>query len=326
MLLGITLLLTVAAIFASARWRMLSYFFGKKDGPKAATNIPNRDVARDHQIVSEAKSSKSVERHDEETEENEFGDATPKASALSNGSLPAIPALNLEAPVDSDSDSEDLENLPPPSFPALNSVQRATGPSYVRGPPKLGPPPTSSAGLDAKLMPPPPRPSPRPAQPNTAAALRVPPTGPLPNRLPSASSSTLQLPSHRVTNPARQKVVLEPGHSPLDWATLQRSTANLAGVAAPQMVTPAQLRAHNGRKGKPAWAAFRGRVYNLSPYFPFHPGGEAQIRRAAGKDAEALFNEVHAWVNWEGMLGACCVGILVPEGYAEDKEGLEQLD
>jgi len=329
MLLGISLLFTFAVIFVSTKWRMLSYFFGKKDGPKAA-NLPNGDVARDHLIVSEADTLKSVEEQNQNSDEDDgFGDATPKALAQSNGLLPVVPTLNLELPPDSDDEAEDedLKNLPPPSFPALNSIQRASGPSYTRGPPKLNPISNSSASLDAKLMPPPLRPSIRPpTQPNTAAALRAPPTGPLPNRLPPTSPSTLQLPSHRLTNPARQKVVLAPGYSPLDWATLQRTTPNLSGVSSPQLVTAVQLRAHNGRKGAPAWAAFRGRVYNISPYIPFHPGGEAQIRRAAGKDAEKLFNEVHAWVNWEGMLGACCVGILVPESYAEDNKGLEGLD
>lgn len=322
------MLLTFAVIFISTKWRMLSYFFGKKDAPKAAAYFPNGNVGREHQIVSEADTSKSVEEQNENSEQDDgFGDTTPKALAQTNGSLPAVPTLNLEAPLDSDDEDEDLNNLPPPSFPALNSIQRASGPSYTRGPPKLNPLPNSSAALDTKLMPPPPLPSIRPStQPNTAAALRAPPTAPLPNRLPPTSSSTLQLPSHRLTNPARQKVVLAPGYSPLDWATLQRTTPNLSGVSTPQLVTAAQLRAHNGRKGVPAWAAFRGRVYNISPYIPFHPGGEAQIRRAAGRDAEKLFNEVHAWVNWEGMLGACCVGVLVPEGYAEDNDGLECLD
>lgn len=36
--------------------------------------------------------------------------------------------------------------------------------------------------------------------------------------------------------------------------------------------------------------------------------------RAAGRDGEELFMEVHPWVNWTNMLSECCVGILVPEG------------
>lgn len=37
--------------------------------------------------------------------------------------------------------------------------------------------------------------------------------------------------------------------------------------------------------------------------------------RGAGKvgEAERLFLEVHPWVNWEGMLGKCLIGVLVEE-------------
>jgi len=84
----------------------------------------------------------------------------------------------------------------------------------------------------------------------------------------------------------------------------------------------------NGRKGRPAWSSYQGKVYNITPYLPFHPGGEGQLRRAAGRDGEQLFVEVHPWVNWENMLGACVVGILVSEGVGDGtvKNQLESLD
>jgi hypothetical protein len=62
-------------------------------------------------------------------------------------------------------------------------------------------------------------------------------------------------------------------------------------------------------------------VYNLGAYLPFHPGGEGELLRCAGrsgKDVEKMFMEVHPWVNWEGMLGACCVGMLVAEGEGDE--------
>lgn len=47
----------------------------------------------------------------------------------------------------------------------------------------------------------------------------------------------------------------------------------------------------------------------------YHPGGVDELMKGAGreKDAERLFLEVHPWVNWEGLLGECLVGILVSE-------------
>jgi cytochrome b involved in lipid metabolism len=88
------------------------------------------------------------------------------------------------------------------------------------------------------------------------------------------------------------------------------------------------LKEKNGRKGKPAWSSYQGKVYNISPYLPFHPGGEGELRRAAGKDGTKLFMEVHPWVNWENMLGECMVGILVSEEQAPTVIGgsLEDMD
>lgn len=73
-----------------------------------------------------------------------------------------------------------------------------------------------------------------------------------------------------------------------------------------------------------------GKVYNITPYLPFHPGGKGELLRGAGKDSEKLFKEIHPWVNWDGMLGECLVGILVGEndGAAFDGGGggLEEMD
>jgi len=66
------------------------------------------------------------------------------------------------------------------------------------------------------------------------------------------------------------------------------------------------------------WMALEGKVYNITAYIPFHPGGEGELLRAAGKDGTSLFMKTHSWVNVEGMLGGCLIGILVSE-----EEGLE---
>lgn len=91
-------------------------------------------------------------------------------------------------------------------------------------------------------------------------------------------------------------------------------------------VTPSQLRAQNGRKGKDTWTSFRGRVYNVGAYLDFHPGGREELMRGAGRASDRLFEEVHPWVNWEGMLGSCVVGMLVAEddeeaNAARDRDG-----
>jgi len=71
------------------------------------------------------------------------------------------------------------------------------------------------------------------------------------------------------------------------------------------------LRLHNKRDD--AWAAFNGKVYNITPYLDFHPGGEKELMRVAGRDGTKLFSLTHAWVNVDFMLDACLVGFLVSE-------------
>ncbi|KAL8652340.1 MAG: hypothetical protein Q9210_002739 [Variospora velana] len=224
------------------------------------------------------------------------------------------------------------------------------------------------SGVDtSKLsMRPPARPGPRlrpkvnarmspPSVPHTGSnSLRVPPALSSTLRPPPSAASTLRTPPSRSlgmsfsaaptasTLPSSKrpstKVLLEPGHSPLDWANLvsaPQSSTYLRGEDVPSnliRVPPSLLRYHNGRKGKNAWGVWQGKVYNLTPYMKFHPGGVDELMKGAGreKDGERLFMEVHPWVNWEGLLGECMVGILVHEEETSitlDKGGgLEDMD
>ncbi|KAF1913863.1 hypothetical protein BDU57DRAFT_325645 [Ampelomyces quisqualis] len=266
---------------------------------------------------------------------------TPKAVPQDQRHAPTVPTFTLDAHQSSDEDDEE-DNLPPPSFPALNSAQRAGAPTptfAMAPPPKptLMAPPLKPA--TSSLMPPPRvAASNLRALPASSRSTRVPTTGPLPNRGPipnrgpPVSNGSLGLPPSgqpAVKTPnARGKVLLSPGHSPLDWAHLQKSGKNLSGVDTLMRVTPAMLKEKNGRKGKPAWSTYQGKVYNISPYLPFHPGGEGELRRAAGKDGTKLFMEVHPWVNWENMLGECMVGIMVSDEQppSTTSGSLEEMD
>lgn len=234
---------------------------------------------------------------------------TPKATSTEPGS--AISILSLEETPGDERKKSSSSKPTLPSFPAADSAQRALPGSRS---PKMSVTPAQTR--PAGLMPPPPRPTLVPP-PSTASSLRVPSTGPLPNRGPPANSqqriSSGLSPNGAVSIPkARGKVLLAPGHSPMDWAALTRSK-NLSGVSTFQRVTPSILKSMTGRKGKPAWTSWQGKVYNITPYLPFHPGGEAELMKAAGRDGANLFMEVHPWVNWENMLGTCLVGALVPE-------------
>ncbi|TPX37939.1 hypothetical protein SeMB42_g06791 [Synchytrium endobioticum] len=113
----------------------------------------------------------------------------------------------------------------------------------------------------------------------------------------------------------RKKVVLPPGHSPLDWAKLKSSSSvNLRGVDTPALlkIPPSELVKHKSKDD--LWICVRGKVYNCTRYVDFHPGGVKQLLRGGGIEATALFLTVHPWVNIEILLDKCLVGFLVPQG------------
>lgn len=253
-------------------------------------------------------------------EAHKDGEATPKAISKIIGS--DVPSFTLsDGSTEHQYDAaEELVSVP--SFPALNSAQRAA-PTVAKKDAALS---TTSAG--PSIMPPPPRPAvKRGLPPSSASGLRIPSTGPLPNRGPPQNSQqrvngglSANGTDTSIPNP-RGKVLLSPGHSPMDWAALTRS-GNISGVHGFQRVTPSQLKKMTGRKGKPAWSSWQGKVYNITPYLPFHPGGEPELMKAAGRDGTKLFMDVHPWVNWENMLSTCMVGVLVPE----EESPLEAMD
>lgn len=132
----------------------------------------------------------------------------------------------------------------------------------------------------------------------------------------------LNLPSHpsqaRLQSIKREKVALAPGHSALDWAhlTATRPTHELRGLSegSPNpfliRVTKGQLAEHN--QYHDCWTAINGRVYNITHYIDFHPGGKEEIMKCAGRDGTSLFNKYHSWVNAERLLGRCMIGFFKP--------------
>ncbi|KAJ2896122.1 hypothetical protein GGI21_003806 [Coemansia aciculifera] len=104
----------------------------------------------------------------------------------------------------------------------------------------------------------------------------------------------------------RKKVALKPGYSPLDWARLSASGKDLRGTSELRLITMEEIALHNKRND--CWMVIGGKVYNVTHYVEFHPGGKGELMRAAGKDGSALFNDTHPWVNAESILRACMIG------------------
>ncbi|GAA5843843.1 hypothetical protein JCM9279_000164 [Rhodotorula babjevae] len=110
----------------------------------------------------------------------------------------------------------------------------------------------------------------------------------------------------KVVKAAKGRVRVEKGFSQLDWARLNRSgEVDLrGGVTELRGITPSELERHNTRDD--CWQAYGGKVYNVGPFLKFHPGGDGEMMRGAGKDVLA-----HAWVNYDTLLENCLVGFLV---------------
>nr|XP_001389090.2 heme/steroid binding protein [Aspergillus niger CBS 513.88] len=252
---------------------------------------------------------------------------TPKATPSSAPAL-EVPSFRLDD--SSGSDSARTQSTMKPPFQPLNQTKMVD--STLMPPPP--PPQQSNPAKSSSLMPPPAPPRLRPIASQTTSAPSLAP-GRYPPRPNNTSSSSLRPPpsaaaSLRVPpSSGLSSTVLEPGYSPLDWAALTSNPNNkLRGANLPPTlirVTPSMLKAQNGRKGMDAWTSYQGKVYNITPYLPFHPGGRGELLRGAGKDSGKLFFEIHPWVNWDAILGECLVGILVSENDESDNK-LDAMD
>lgn len=109
----------------------------------------------------------------------------------------------------------------------------------------------------------------------------------------------------------RAKVPFEKGYSQMDWLKITRTHPDLAGLKGQsnrRLISMDEVRQHKTEGS--VWTVLKGRVYNISSYMKFHPGGVDMLMKAAGKDCTSLFNKYHAWVNAEFLLEKCLVGVL----------------
>lgn len=128
----------------------------------------------------------------------------------------------------------------------------------------------------------------------------------------------------------RNKCALKPGHSLMDWIRLGSSGVDLTGTKGVQRpIDLSELAKHCTHTD--AWMAIHGKCYNVTRYLDFHPGGWFlflslkktyfsktiifkgidELMKGVGKDATTIFNEVHAWVNYEQLLAKCFIGPLI---------------
>jgi cytochrome-b5 reductase len=118
------------------------------------------------------------------------------------------------------------------------------------------------------------------------------------NRIPPTRPTS----SGRTTNPtARAKVAQRKGFALHDWVNLVQHAKDLAqrkGTPIRSAISKSEIARHN--RVEDGWISLRGKVYNLTPYLHYHPGGVHILQPVLGRDATVLFDKYHRWVNIEG--------------------------
>jgi len=121
---------------------------------------------------------------------------------------------------------------------------------------------------------------------------------------PKAPGSLLSAPVGRSEFGGKKKVALAPGFSHIHWMKfMQTLTPQM-----PQRITMEEVKKHN--KPDDMWMVIRGRVYDVTAYVPYHPGGLKELMKGAGKDATRQFNAAHSFVNLDTMMERCFIGVL----------------
>ncbi|KAH3759024.1 cytochrome b5 reductase 4 [Pelomyxa schiedti] len=112
-----------------------------------------------------------------------------------------------------------------------------------------------------------------------------------------------------------RKTPLKPGYTLATWnANSQRlmqehwTNSNFNPIiGAP--VTAAQLAQH--KTVNDLWVSVNGRVYDITVYVDYHPGGKETLLSRAGDDATVAIGKIHPWVKIEALLQFCYIGPLV---------------
>lgn len=109
----------------------------------------------------------------------------------------------------------------------------------------------------------------------------------------------------------REKVALKPGFHLVDWMNLSNRLTSVDKGDAMRKISVSELASHSSEYD--CWTAYKGKVYNITQYAAYHPGGSKKLFLGAGKDCTELFDRYHRWVNIESILAKCVVGVLMEE-------------
>jgi len=107
----------------------------------------------------------------------------------------------------------------------------------------------------------------------------------------------------------RQKVPGADGKSQSVFMKMQAENKTPTGKKMePQLYTLEDVKKHGTEQD--AWTVINGKIYDVTKYLDYHPGGKAKLMQGVGKDGTALFNKFHPWVNANFLLEKFLVGYL----------------
>lgn len=114
-----------------------------------------------------------------------------------------------------------------------------------------------------------------------------------------SSSSSLAPPPKPKAQPVRK-----PTQGRNQFTFVKMMEGNKAAVQRP--ITVEEVAQHNKRSD--CWIILSGKVYDVTTYLPYHPGGKSVLAQCAGRDASKEYAEAHPWVNFEQLISKLCLG------------------
>jgi len=125
--------------------------------------------------------------------------------------------------------------------------------------------------------------------------------------MPTNNDNEESRPMNDTTMPRRGKVSrrqerLKKGFGLSDWVRLTKSAKDLAmrGNAGLRRIPRTEVAEHDSVHD--AWMILKNKVYNITPYLHYHPGGVSIFKSVLGKDGTELFDKYHPWVNIDGYV------------------------
>jgi cytochrome b involved in lipid metabolism len=123
---------------------------------------------------------------------------------------------------------------------------------------------------------------------------------------PPSHVSFLNVPEPTHSNPHRKSKASKPQ---FEFIRMMESNADpLLRQGRPfEVFSLEEVSKHNTETD--AWIILDGKVYDMTLYLNYHPGGKI-IMSCAGKDGSNFFKRYHPWVNIETLIGKLQVGVL----------------